>query len=158
MALGMIGNDYRNMPHSYDYGMPQNHSLAEEDSRKLHYNADGELVRDDQASYNGEKKVDGTKDSRDDSEDGRNKIGKSREECQTCKNRKYVDGSNDANVSFKNAAHVSPEAAASACIQCIQSGTGRGWKSDSGVGAHSYIHLSGMRAFVCIRRCDGHTD
>lgn len=35
-------------------------------------------------------------------------------ECQTCKNRKYVDGSNDVNVSFKNAAHVSPEAAASA--------------------------------------------
>ena len=35
-------------------------------------------------------------------------------ECQTCKNRKYVDGSNEANVSFKNAAHVSPEAASSA--------------------------------------------
>mgnify|MGYP001188840773 CR=1 FL=1 len=32
-------------------------------------------------------------------------------ECQTCKNRKYVDGSNEANVSFKNAAHISPEAA-----------------------------------------------
>ena len=29
-------------------------------------------------------------------------------ECQTCKNRKYVDGSNEANVSFKNAAHISP--------------------------------------------------
>lgn len=36
------------------------------------------------------------------------------EECQTCKNRKYVDGSNDANVSFKSAAHVSPEAASAA--------------------------------------------
>ena len=35
-------------------------------------------------------------------------------ECQTCKNRKYVDGSNEANVSFKNAAHISPEAASSA--------------------------------------------
>ena len=34
--------------------------------------------------------------------------------CQTCKNRKYVDGSNEANVSFKNAAHISPEAASSA--------------------------------------------
>ena len=29
------------------------------------------------------------------------------EECQTCKNRKYVDGSDEANVSFKSAAHVS---------------------------------------------------
>lgn len=34
-----------------------------------------------------------------------------RAECQTCKNRKYQDGSNE-NVSFKAAAHISPEAAA----------------------------------------------
>lgn len=33
------------------------------------------------------------------------------EECQTCKNRKYKDGS-DENVSFKAASHISPEAAA----------------------------------------------
>lgn len=33
-------------------------------------------------------------------------------ECETCKNRKYQDGSSETNVSFKNAAHVSPEAAA----------------------------------------------
>lgn len=37
-----------------------------------------------------------------------------KKECQTCKNRKYVDGSDEANVSFKNAAHVSPEMAGSA--------------------------------------------
>jgi hypothetical protein len=35
------------------------------------------------------------------------------EECQTCKERKYQDGS-DENVSFKAAAHISPENAASA--------------------------------------------
>ena len=35
------------------------------------------------------------------------------EECQTCKERKYQDGSNE-NVSFKSASHISPEAAASA--------------------------------------------
>ena len=35
----------------------------------------------------------------------------SSEECQTCKNRKYQDGS-DEMVSFKSAAHVSPQAAA----------------------------------------------
>lgn len=34
-------------------------------------------------------------------------------ECQTCKNRKYQDGSNE-NVSFKAAAHVSPTAAGAA--------------------------------------------
>ncbi len=35
------------------------------------------------------------------------------EECQTCKERKYQDGS-DENVSFKSAAHISPQAAGSA--------------------------------------------
>ena len=33
-------------------------------------------------------------------------------ECQTCKERKYQDGSNEM-VSFKSAAHISPNAAAS---------------------------------------------
>jgi len=33
-------------------------------------------------------------------------------ECETCKNRKYQDGSNE-NVSFKAAAHISPQASAS---------------------------------------------
>ncbi|MCM1577951.1 MAG: hypothetical protein NC078_04030 [Ruminococcus sp.] len=35
-------------------------------------------------------------------------------ECQTCKNRKYQDGSDDPGVSFKSATKISPEAAASA--------------------------------------------
>lgn len=35
-------------------------------------------------------------------------------ECETCKNRKYQDGSDENNVSFKTAAHISPEQAGSA--------------------------------------------
>ena len=35
-------------------------------------------------------------------------------ECQTCENRKYQDGSDEHDVSFKNAAKVAPEAASSA--------------------------------------------
>lgn len=35
------------------------------------------------------------------------------QDCQTCKERKYQDGS-DENVSFKSAAHISPETAGSA--------------------------------------------
>jgi hypothetical protein len=35
-------------------------------------------------------------------------------ECQTCKEREYVDGSNDPGVSFKSPTNVAPEAAASA--------------------------------------------
>lgn len=34
-------------------------------------------------------------------------------ECQTCKNRKYQDGSNEANVSFKTPGHIAPENSAS---------------------------------------------
>lgn len=30
-------------------------------------------------------------------------------ECQTCKNRKYVDGSNDPGVSFKTPGHIDPQ-------------------------------------------------
>lgn len=37
-------------------------------------------------------------------------------ECQTCKNRKYVDGSKENDVSFKTPGHVSPEASLSAVI------------------------------------------
>jgi len=36
------------------------------------------------------------------------------EDCETCKRRKYQDGSDEMNVSFKNASHVSPEAAGAA--------------------------------------------
>lgn len=35
------------------------------------------------------------------------------EECETCAERKYQDGSDEGNVSFKSAAHISPESAAS---------------------------------------------
>ncbi len=35
-------------------------------------------------------------------------------ECKTCKERKYQDGSNESNVSFQTAQHISPEAAGAA--------------------------------------------
>ncbi len=33
-------------------------------------------------------------------------------ECQTCKNRRYVDGSDEADVSFKTPSYISPSASA----------------------------------------------
>ena len=36
------------------------------------------------------------------------------QDCETCKNRKYQDGSDEENVSFKNPAHVSPQASGAA--------------------------------------------
>lgn len=50
------------------------------------------------------------------------------EPCQTCANRKYVDGSNDPGVSFKSPAHISPQAAMSS------------------VTAHEYEHVQNRRA------------
>lgn len=49
-----------------------------------------------------------------DSEEAK-KVGRtsSPEECETCKNRKYQDGSNE-NVSFKSATRISPDAASAA--------------------------------------------
>ena len=35
-------------------------------------------------------------------------------ECRTCKQRKYQDGSDEGNVSFKTAQHISPQAAGAA--------------------------------------------
>lgn len=60
------------------------------------------------------------------------KIGASRRnfdsyECQTCKNRKYQDGSNDPGVSFKTPTRLSPESAPSA------------------VRSHEYEHVSHAR-------------
>ncbi len=48
--------------------------------------------------------------------DSEKKVGRvsSPEECEACKNRKYQDGSDEVDVSFKNAAHISPAAAGSA--------------------------------------------
>lgn len=41
---------------------------------------------------------------------GAAKVGKT--ECQTCKSRKYIDGSNEGNVSFKTAGHIAPQSSA----------------------------------------------
>ncbi len=39
---------------------------------------------------------------------GQEEINKPKE-CQTCKNRKYQDGSDESDVSFKTPAHIAPE-------------------------------------------------
>ena len=48
-----------------------------------------------------------------DKSDYLNKKISNKEDCETCKNRKYQDGSNDPGVSFKTAAHISPSSSAS---------------------------------------------
>lgn len=68
------------------------------------------------------------------------------EECQTCKNRKYRDGS-DEMVSFKNAAHISPESAASTVRAHEQEHVSNAYKkaaTDNGkvVNASVSIHMA----------------
>ena len=52
-------------------------------------------------------------------------------ECQTCKERKYQDGSNDPGVSFKTPTNVAPEQAA---------GAGRGPRDGHMVRGHAKAH------------------
>lgn len=65
-----------------------------------------------QYNVNPVQKVDGVKPlTRNESSD---EIQKTKQaECQTCKNRKYVDGSDEGNVSFKTPGHISPQASKS---------------------------------------------
>ena len=87
-------------------------------------------------------------------------------ECQTCKNRKYVDGSDEANVSFKSAAHVSPQAASSAVRahegQHVSNAYSKASEENGrvifGICADSYFDLSGVREVVCVRRSDQYAD
>lgn len=46
------------------------------------------------------------------SEQSRTGKAEKKGECQTCKERKYVDGSDEGNVSFKAPGHIAPEASA----------------------------------------------
>ncbi len=68
---------------------------------------------DESSMISGIDKVDGAKNSADPDEVKKAGRRSSPEDCQTCKERKYQDGSDESNVSFKTAAHVSPESAAS---------------------------------------------
>ena len=59
---------------------------------------------------------------------GKNEVNPATEKCQTCANRKYVDGSNEMDVSFKSPGHISPES------------------SRAQVSAHEQQHVSNARA------------
>lgn len=63
---------------------------------------------------NNNNKIDGTKKTADADEIKKAGRKSSPADCQTCKERKYQDGSDETNVSFKAAAHVSPNAAGAA--------------------------------------------
>ena len=77
-------------------------------------------------------------------------------ECETCKNRKYQDGS-DEMVSFKSASHISPQASASRVRAHEQEHVSNAYKTGKRQGSLGYCippdcHLPRMRQKLHSRR------
>ena len=71
----------------------------------------GTVKNEDMSNIDGIKKPTGIASS-DGVSDSKKTEKAAKTECQTCKERKYQDGSDEGNVSFKSATHISPESAA----------------------------------------------
>ena len=82
-------------------------------------------------------------------------------ECQTCKNREYVDGSNEPDVSFKTPGKIAAGesyAKVSAHGKCDSEKQQAGREADIGECNIEDGGLSGMRQNVCCRWRDDDTD
>lgn len=69
--------------------------------------------------------------------------------CQTCKNRKYQDGSNEANVSFKTPGHIAPENSASAVRAHEQEHVGNAMEEDQQENKKLLSHSVRMYTGTC---------
>jgi len=85
-------------------------NLINQDYNSAYNSAANPVVTDSGMQPEKPRVVESTADSAKEKKAGRRS---SPEECETCKNRKYQDGSNE-NVSFKSPSHISPESAGSA--------------------------------------------
>lgn len=69
-------------------------------------------------------------------------------ECQTCKNRKYQDGSNDPSVSFKTPTKLSPERAAYAVrsheMEHVAHAKAKALKEDQEIVSQSVTYHTGI--------------
>lgn len=95
-----IGTDYSLYNSPYDSSMQNKYTVSGngEDEKKIP-GPDGKLPEDKKPVNPDDEKKAGRRSSP--------------AECETCKNRKYKDGS-DENVSFKTATHISPQSAGAA--------------------------------------------
>lgn len=96
--------------HQFQY-QPQSRNMGQTQkpvSGDLFYGAQGENSIPTVADIN----KDGAEKAKNQGQNGRRNFDSY--ECETCKNRKYQDGSDDPGVSFKMPTRVSPESAASA--------------------------------------------
>lgn len=71
------------------------------------------------------------------------------EECQTCRNRKYVDGSNEADVSFKTPTHISPRNSASMVMSHEQMHVANARQEDSKENAELVSASVRLKMAVC---------
>lgn len=119
MEVIMMNGITMNIPYPAFYG-PQSSQALYQNAIGTDTTRNGNTLRQNglgaDATQNGNtlrQKALGTDDAQDGKIPNHSAFGVERksspEECQTCKERKYQDGS-DENVSFKSAAHISPEA------------------------------------------------
>ena len=83
-------------------------------------------------------------------QNGTNSIEKVKpSECQTCKSRKYVDGSNESNVSFKTPGHISPQASYAAVSSHEQEHVSNAVSEGSKVGNQLISASVSLKMSVC---------
>ncbi len=70
-------------------------------------------------------------------------------DCQTCRERKYQDGSNETDVSFKAPGHISPQASASAVMAHEQEHVANAYQSAAEKGGRVVSCSVSLRTAVC---------
>ena len=83
------------------------------------------------------------------SRQGKTEKTESKGECQTCKNRKYVDGSNDAGVSFKTPKHIDPDAAAATVMAHEQEHVSHAKAKEGDPGVKSVNSSVSLKTAIC---------
>lgn len=70
-------------------------------------------------------------------------------ECETCKTRKYVDGSNEGNVSFKAPGHISPSVSGSVVMSHEQEHVSNAKKEGSKEGNQLISATVSLKVAIC---------
>ena len=70
-------------------------------------------------------------------------------ECDTCKQRKYQDGSNEGDVSFKTPGHISPQASAAAVRAHEQEHVGNAYEKAAKEGGEVRSATVSLRTEIC---------
>ena len=110
MMIGGISGSYN--PYAFSAGFGASQGRAQSGTAGAGAAAAGTSAAD----ANGGMKGTGQATGADDDHKVKGGYQSSPAECQTCKERKYQDGSNESDVSFKAPGHISPEASASAVM------------------------------------------